>query len=71
MKKLITMAVAVGSILELAIPLADLAVSAGDAVVFFVAVYDAAGNEVERHPVGQPIDLEVPDAAFEARQWTA
>jgi len=64
-------AVAVGSILELAIPLADLAVSAGDAVVFFVAVYDAAGNEVERHPVGQPIDLEVPDAAFEARQWTA
>jgi alpha-amylase/alpha-mannosidase (GH57 family) len=64
-------AVAAGSILELAIPLADLGVAAGDAVVFFVAVYDPNGTEVERHPANRPIDLDVPDAAFEARQWTA
>jgi alpha-amylase/alpha-mannosidase (GH57 family) len=63
--------VAAGSILELAIPLADLGVTAGDAVVFFVAVYDSAANEVERHPANRPIDVEVPDAAFKARQWTA
>jgi hypothetical protein len=62
---------AAGTILELAIPLADLGVTAGDAVVFFVAVYDGAGNELERHPPNRPIDVEVPDAAFGARQWTA
>jgi hypothetical protein len=64
-------ALAAGTILELAVPLADLGVVAGDAVVFFVAVYDAGGNEIERHPANRPIDVEVPDAAFEARQWTA
>jgi alpha-amylase/alpha-mannosidase (GH57 family) len=64
-------ALAAGTILELAIPLMDLGVNPGDAVVFFVAVYDGAGNELERHPANRPIDVEVPDGAFEARQWTA
>ena len=57
--------------LELSLPLVDLGVSAGDPVSFFVAVHDAAANEIERHPAHRPIDLEVPGAGFEARNWTA
>ena len=63
--------VAAGSVLELAVPLADLAVKAGDRVAFFVAVYDADDAELERHPAHRPIEAEVPDEQFEARNWTA
>ncbi len=66
-----TAAVAVGAVLEAALPLADLGLRPGDTLSFFVAVYDAAGNEAERHPAHRPIEVEVPDAGFEARQWTA
>ena len=62
--------VAAGSILELALPLGDLGVGPGDAVSFFVAVYDA-DTELERHPAQRPITVVVPDALFEARQWRA
>jgi alpha-amylase/alpha-mannosidase (GH57 family) len=64
-------AVAAGTVLEIAIPFADLRVEPCDTVGFFVAVYDGGGNEIERHPAHRPIDLEVPDGAFEARHWTA
>jgi alpha-amylase/alpha-mannosidase (GH57 family) len=60
---------AAGTILEVAIPLADLGLSAGQAVGFFVAIYDDQGSELERHPAHQPIELRVPDALFEARHW--
>jgi alpha-amylase/alpha-mannosidase (GH57 family) len=63
--------VAAGTVIELGLPLADLGVAPGDAIAFFVAVYDAANTEMERHPAHRPIEAEVPDAAFEARQWTA
>src|SRR5439155_6217283 len=63
--------VAVGSVLEVGVPLADLGVTAGDAVAFVVAVYDGANNEIERHPAHRPIEAEVPDRGFEARHWTA
>jgi hypothetical protein len=61
--------VAAGTILELAIPLADLRLAAGQTVGFFVALYDDHGTEVERHPAHQAIELPVPDALFEARNW--
>ena len=62
-------AVAVGAILELAIPMADLGLGAGQRVGFFVTVYDERGAEIERHPAHQAIDLAVPDGLFDARQW--
>ena len=64
-------AAAAGRVLELALPLADLGVAAGDRVAFFVAVSDAAGNELEQHPSHRPIEAEVPDERFAARNWTA
>ena len=63
--------VAVGTILECGIRLADLGVGPGTPVSFFVAVSGADGIEIERHPPHRPIELTVPDAAFEARHWTA
>jgi alpha-amylase/alpha-mannosidase (GH57 family) len=64
-------AVAAGSILEAALPLTDLAVSAGAPLAFFVAVYDSTSMEVERHPAHRPIETAVPDERFEARHWQA
>jgi alpha-amylase/alpha-mannosidase (GH57 family) len=63
--------VAAGSVLEIGLPLGDLGVAAGDRLMFFVAVFDAAGAELERHPSFQPLELQVPDARFEAGNWNA
>jgi alpha-amylase/alpha-mannosidase (GH57 family) len=65
-----TTAVAAGTILEIAIPLADIAPSADRDLSFFLAVYlnDA---EVERHPAHRPIETAIPDDRFESRHWTA
>jgi hypothetical protein len=63
-------ALAAGTVLELALPLADLQVSSGQPVSFIVAVYDG-DVEVERHPANRPIELEAPDERFEAHQWRA
>ena len=57
--------------LELAVPLADLGLAAGQPVAFFVAVFDDGGAELERHPAHRPIELLTPDALFEARHWRA
>ena len=61
--------VAAGTVLEMALPLGDLGLREGDRVSFFVAVYDAHSNELERHPVGRPIEADVPDARFVAANW--
>jgi alpha-amylase/alpha-mannosidase (GH57 family) len=61
--------VAAGTILELAVPLADLGLNAGQTAGFFIAVYDAGGVEIERHPANRAIELAVPDAQFEASHW--
>ena len=65
-------AVAAGRLLEVALPLVDLGRKPArrrdrpgepalpPAVAFFVAVYDAAGAELERHPAYHPIETEVP-----------
>ncbi len=58
-------------IAEAAVPFADLQVSGGQPLAFFVTVSDAAGTEIERYPSGRPIQFLVPDAAFEARHWSA
>jgi alpha-amylase/alpha-mannosidase (GH57 family) len=63
--------VAAGSVLEISVPLATLGLEPGAPVAFFVTVSTADGIEVERHPAHRPIELHVPDAAFEARNWTA
>jgi alpha-amylase/alpha-mannosidase (GH57 family) len=63
-------AVAAGTILELRLPLIDLAVSAGQPVAFFVAVYEG-DVEVERHPEHRPIALTVPTSTFAAEHWRA
>ena len=62
---------AAGAVLELAVPLADLALKPGDVLAFVVAVYDVDGTELERHPANRTIESEVPDEQFEARNWTA
>jgi hypothetical protein len=64
-------AVAAATVLELAVPLADLGLSPGAPVSFFLAVYAAGDVETERHPAHQPIEVETPDAEFEARHWRA
>ena len=62
---------AAGTVVEVAMPLPELEETAGAALAFFVAVYDADGNEIERHPSHQPVQLTIPDERFEARNWTA
>jgi alpha-amylase/alpha-mannosidase (GH57 family) len=64
-------AIAAGSILEAAIALEDLGARASESLALFVTVVDGAGVEVERHPAGRPVEIAVPDAAFEARNWSA
>jgi hypothetical protein len=63
--------VAAGTVLEIAVPLRELGAGSGDPVAFFIAVSGAEGTERERHPAHRPIELTVPDAQFEARNWTA
>jgi alpha-amylase/alpha-mannosidase (GH57 family) len=63
--------VAAGTVLELAVPFADLGLAAGQSLEFFVAAYDAEGVELERHPAHGPIEVTPPDAFFEARHWRA
>jgi hypothetical protein len=60
-----------GTVLEVALPFADLGIVAGDAAAFFVAVYDPQSNERERHPAHRPIEVWAPDARYHARQWSA
>ncbi|HLZ44398.1 MAG TPA: hypothetical protein VKQ05_01815, partial [Gemmatimonadales bacterium] len=63
--------VAAGTVLEIALPLGDLHLPpVRPSVAFFVAMYDLERSELERHPSHHPIEAEVPDAGFEARNWT-
>ena len=62
---------AAGAILELALPLASLGLQPGHSVAFFVILSDADGTNLETHPSHRPIEATVPDALFEARNWSA
>jgi hypothetical protein len=63
--------VAVGSVVEVALPLRELDNRDGAVLVFFEAITDAAGHEIERQPAHHPVQVMVPDERFEARNWTA
>ncbi|MEO8260071.1 MAG: glycoside hydrolase family 57 protein [Acidobacteriota bacterium] len=63
--------IAAGTVIEAALPLSELRVAAGAALLFTVAVYDRGNHEVERQPGNRPVELTVPDERFEARNWTA
>jgi hypothetical protein len=58
-------------VLEIGLPFSDLGVTAGNSLMFFVAVDDAADAELERHPSHQPIELRVPDERFGSGNWNA
>ena len=64
-------AVAAGTILEAALPLAELVSGADARVAFFVVVVAPNRSEIEVHPEHHPIEVAVPDEQFEARHWTA
>jgi hypothetical protein len=61
---------AAGQVLELRIPFAALGARTSDPVALFVVLTRGA-TELEHHPRHQPIEFEVPDARFAARNWTA
>jgi len=61
--------VAAGTVLEVAVPIAELNPRA--ALRFVVALYDRAGSEVERHPASWPIEAAVAEALVEAAFWRA
>jgi alpha-amylase/alpha-mannosidase (GH57 family) len=64
--------VAVETILEAAVPLADLPGAAnGPAVSFVVTTNDPGGTEIERQPAAHPVRVELPSPDLEARNWTA
>jgi hypothetical protein len=61
---------AAGSVVELELPFRCLGAGPHAAVGFVVAL-SRGGTEVARHPRHQPIEVEVPDQGFAARNWTA
>ena len=63
--------VAAGTVLEAAVPLADLGLGDGEPLAFFLAVYDANGTELETHPEHRPVEVTTPDEMFEGRYWRA
>jgi alpha-amylase/alpha-mannosidase (GH57 family) len=61
---------AIGRVAELRVPFACLGVQAHVPVAFFVTLSEGT-VEVEQQPRHEPIQLEVPDGSFGARNWTA
>ena len=64
------LASAIGRIAEIGVPFACLGVSPQDSVAFFVTLSEGT-VEVEQQPRHEPIQLELPDARFGTRNWTA
>ena len=64
------LAVAAGRVLELRIPFGALGVRTPDPVAFFIVLARDA-VEIEHFPKHLPIEFEVPDRKFAARNWTA
>ena len=62
--------VAAGLVLELQVPFSCLG-AAHDSTIAFIVAVNRQGTEVEHHPRHQPIEVEVPDDTFPARNWTA
>ena len=64
------LASAIGGVAEIRVPFTCLGVNAQGPVAFFVTLSEGT-IEVEQHPRHEPIQFEVPDAGFGARNWTA
>jgi alpha-amylase/alpha-mannosidase (GH57 family) len=64
------LAAAAGRVLELRVPFAALGLRTPDPVAFFIVLSRGAA-EVEHFPRHLPIEFEVPDRKFAARNWTA
>jgi alpha-amylase/alpha-mannosidase (GH57 family) len=65
---------AAGTIVELAVPLADLEAQPGQPLAFYVSASLPGGGGVpdsERYPAQRPIQIAVPDAAFIGDNWRA
>src|SRR5262249_154839 len=63
--------VGAGAVLEVGLPLAELEMAPGETMAFSVAVYEGRDVETERHPAHRPIEVGVPDAQLDARNWQA
>jgi hypothetical protein len=61
---------AAGGILEFQIPFRCLQAAPHMTLAFLVA-FSRGGSEVEHYPRHGPIEVEVPDREFPARNWTA
>jgi len=61
---------ALDRVLEIRVPLACLGTAAQGRVAFLVSV-TREGAELELHPRHGPIEIDVPDARFRMRNWTA
>jgi alpha-amylase/alpha-mannosidase (GH57 family) len=64
------LASAINRVAELRVPFACLGVRPQEPVAFFVTLSEGT-IEVEQQPRHEPIQIEVPDANFDARHWTA
>jgi hypothetical protein len=61
---------AAGRVLELRIPFGPVGLRTADPVAFFI-VLSRGTVEIEHFPRHLPIEFEVPDRTFAARNWTA
>jgi hypothetical protein len=64
------LASAIGRVAEIRLPFACVGVRSQDPVAFFVTLSEGT-VEVEQQPRHEPIQFEVPDTEFAARNWTA
>jgi hypothetical protein len=63
-------ALAVRSVVEVGLPLAELVRPQGPRdLQLFVVVRDRGGVEVEQHPTQQPLTMTAPDSRFESLHW--
>ncbi|MDR1988849.1 MAG: hypothetical protein LBQ09_01305 [Acidobacteriaceae bacterium] len=59
------------SVVEMRMPLSELAPDPQQRLAFFLTVHDASGAEVERYPAARPIEIAAHDPWFFATNWTA
>jgi hypothetical protein len=59
----------IGTVLELAVPFADLDLKAGDRVEMLIQLLHQ-GHPSESYPTDEPIRFEVPDSGFEVEMWS-
>jgi alpha-amylase/alpha-mannosidase (GH57 family) len=64
------LASSIGRVAEIRIPFSCLGVTAQDSVAFFVTLSEGT-VEIEQQPRHEPIQFDVPDRSFGARNWTA